>query len=150
MLSTSLGRPTSIVDEEIDIELPFDYESCDTTIDLSHPPTSPTSMTSSIHYIKLMQLTTTIRHRIYRLDRRSTKPPEDLLREIDEWERNIPQLAADTAHWSIPCCSKDWFIAKAYDTRLYLLRPLTADKATSNPAHLKLIAQYSAEACEVQ
>ena len=147
MLATSLGRPTSIPDEEIDIEVPFDRDVDSLTNDEA---TGHTSMTSSLHLIDLVRIVSTIRRRIYRLDEFRSKDPIDLLRDLDEWDARIPKRASDAACTKIPCCTKDWFLSKSLDARLCLLRPLTADSRSADPGHLKLLAQYAADACETQ
>jgi hypothetical protein len=73
MMAMSLGRPSGISDSDIDIELPLvrrffplprwqfssppalqqDYGVTDRVLDPQNPPTSPTSMSSSIQFIKL-------------------------------------------------------------------------------------------------
>ncbi|GAA5923003.1 uncharacterized protein JCM15063_003496 [Sporobolomyces koalae] len=150
MLATSLGRPCSIADEEIDNGLPLDYDVFDTVIDRANPPTAPTSMSSSICYLNLIRILGRIRRRMYRLDKPVTRDIRDLLVALDEWETTIPRGAVDPTCSSIPCCSRDWFLSKAFDARLCLLRPLTADSASADPNHLKLVARYAADACEIQ
>ncbi|GAA5990175.1 hypothetical protein JCM5350_002531 [Sporobolomyces pararoseus] len=147
MLATSLGRPTSIADEEIDIELPLDRDVNSLSLDEVKPHTS---MTSSLHLLHLIRLVSTIRKRIYRLDEYRTKEPTEFLQALEQWENTIPSVASDPACMTVPCCTRDWFLSKSYDARLCLLRPLTADSKTANPEHLKLIAQSAAEACEIQ
>ncbi|GAA6022533.1 hypothetical protein JCM11491_005591 [Sporobolomyces phaffii] len=147
MLATSLGRPTSIADEEIDIELPLDRNV--DSLDLQSTDTY-TSMSSALHLIHLIRLVGTIRRATYRLDGHASKEPTDLLRALAEWDEHIPGIASDPPSVSRPCCTRDWFLSKSADARLCLLRPLTVDSKTSDPEHLKLVAQYSADACEIQ
>lgn len=49
----SLGRPCGIADHDCDVELPLDFDCIATSFDTKNPPTSPTSMTSSILFTKL-------------------------------------------------------------------------------------------------
>jgi hypothetical protein len=146
MLATSLGRPTSIADEEIDIELPLDRDVDSLTLDVVKPHTS---MTSALYFIHLARLGSSIRKKIYRLDEERCKDPTESLQALDDWEARIPAIANDAACTTVPCCTKDWFLAKSFDAKLCILRPLTASK-TSNPEHLKILAQSAAEACEIQ
>ncbi|GAA5870303.1 hypothetical protein JCM16303_001956 [Sporobolomyces ruberrimus] len=149
MLATSLGRPTSLADEEIDIELPLDCDVESLSLE-QKPDKSYTSMTSSIHLIQLARRFDSARKRIYRLDGQGSKDPNDLLRALEEWESQIPAVSEEATCSSVPCCTRDWFLSKSFDARLCLLRPITVDSKTADPEHLKLLAQFAAEACEIQ
>ena len=151
MLSMTLGRPPNIADEDIDASMPLDVS------DVATEPTAEnvaeggpsTSMTSAIHYIKLKRIESRIQRVVYRVDRLSTEPPDSLLREIDEWERDIPNEAGRPDCWSVPMCSRDWFLLKSVEARMYLLRPVTAD--TTGPSYYNaVVARAAAEACELQ
>ncbi|GAA5887560.1 hypothetical protein JCM6882_001449 [Rhodosporidiobolus microsporus] len=150
MMAMSMGRPAGISDHDIDIELPLDYDCVSPTFDLDNPPTTTTSMTSSIQFIKLMRIESMIQKQAYRVDQPRDTRPEQILRLIDEWEAEIPAIAADANCWNVPCCSRDWFLTRSADARMYLLRPWTADPATAEPGLVRLIAKYAAEACEIQ
>ncbi|BGP44814.1 hypothetical protein JCM10450v2_000629 [Rhodotorula kratochvilovae] len=150
MMAMSLGRPCGIADHDCDIELPFDFDCIATAFDLQNPPQGPTSMTSSILFTKLMRIESIIQKQAYRVDEPSTERPEAVLRLIDEWEAQIPAVASDPSCWHVPCCSREWFLARSADARLYLLRPLTANPAAAEPSHIRLVAKYAAEACEIQ
>ncbi|GAA5947025.1 hypothetical protein JCM10213_007279 [Rhodosporidiobolus nylandii] len=149
-MAMSLGRPTSIPDHDIDIELPLDYHCGQATFDLDNPPSGPTSMTSSIQFIKLMRIESLIQKTAYRVDKASDQRPEPLLRMIDEWVEQIPAIATDPKCHETPCCSRDWFLSRAADARMYLLRPHTTNVATAEPELVKLMAKYAAEACAIQ
>ncbi|GAA5980242.1 hypothetical protein JCM11641_005517 [Rhodosporidiobolus odoratus] len=150
MMAMSLGRSVSIPDHDIDIELPLDYDCVTANPDLDNPPAGPTSMTSSLHFFKLMLIESIIQKQAYRVDRPNDRDPRPLLRMIDDWVAAIPAIASEPTCWTVPCCSQDWFLARAADARMYLLRPRTAEAATADPELVKLIAKYAADACEVQ
>ncbi|GAA6001857.1 hypothetical protein JCM10207_002353 [Rhodosporidiobolus poonsookiae] len=150
MLAMSLGRPLGIADHDIDIELPLDYDCVSATFDLQNPPAGATSMTSSILFIKLMRIYSLIHTTAYRVDRPNTERPEPLLRMLDEWETQIPPIAGDEQCYSVPCCSRDWFLWRSADAKMYLLRPRTLDPATAEPELIAHIARYAADACEIQ
>ncbi|GAA5832169.1 hypothetical protein JCM11251_004266 [Rhodosporidiobolus azoricus] len=150
MMAMSLGRPAGISDHDIDIELPLDYDCVSSTFDLDNPPTETTSMTSSIQFIKLMRIESKIQKTAYRVDQPRDTRPEELLRLIDEWEAEIPAIASDPNCPNVPCCSRDWFLTRSADARMYLLRPWTADPRTAEPGLVRLIAKYAADACEIQ
>lgn len=147
MMAMSLGRPAGISDHDIDIELPLvrslsclssgfrtdrrplqDYGVTDRAMDPANAPSGPTSMSSSIQFIKLcvsslpssrlskdptdvdlcsMRIESLIQKQAYRVDRPSSERPEPLLQLIDEWVVNIPSVAADESCWQLPCCSRD-------------------------------------------
>ncbi|GJN91630.1 hypothetical protein Rhopal_004653-T1 [Rhodotorula paludigena] len=153
MLAMSLGRPCGIADHDCDVELPLDFDCIATSFDTKNPPTGPTSMTSSILFTKLMRIETMIQKQAYRVDvstPSSVESPDAVLKLIDQWEAQIPAAASDPNCWTIPLCSRDWLLARSGEARLYLLRPLTADPATAQPSHVRLIARFAADACETQ
>ncbi|GAA6032719.1 hypothetical protein JCM8097_000758 [Rhodosporidiobolus ruineniae] len=150
MMAMSLGRPASISDHDIDIELPLNFHCVSADFNLDNPPQGPTSMSSSIHFIKLMRIESIIQKQAYRVDKTSDEPPEPLLQLLDQWDAEIPDVAAEPNCWTIPCCTREWFLSRSADARMYLLRPRTADPATADPRFVKLIAKYAAEACEIQ
>lgn len=100
-----------------------------------------------------MRIETMIQKQAYRVDvstPSSVESPDAVLKLIDQWEAQIPAAASDPNCWTIPLCSRDWLLARSGEARLYLLRPLTADPATAQPSHVRLIARFAADACETQ
>lgn len=83
------------------------------------------------------------------MDRPTTEPPDALLAQIDAWEAAIPLEASTPACQLIPCCERDWFLIKGAEARMYVLRPLTVNR-TAQPAHVVLLAQCAASACDTQ
>ncbi|GAA5850111.1 hypothetical protein JCM8547_001015 [Rhodosporidiobolus lusitaniae] len=150
MMAMSLGRPASISDHDIDIELPLDVDCVSSNFDPESKPAGPTSMSSSIHFIKLMRIESLIQKQAYRVDQPVTERPEPLLKMMDDWEESIPAVASEPTCWQLPCCSCDWFKTRVADARMYLLRPRTSNPATAEPALVALIARTAAEACEIQ
>lgn len=88
----------------------------------------------------------------YRVDRPNTDSPDEILRMIDEWEAEIPPEAAAPNCWTIPCCSRDFFLMRAYETRLYLIRPMAVGGkgVQCDPQYVRLMAETAALACETQ
>ncbi|GAA5926519.1 hypothetical protein JCM3775_001040 [Rhodotorula graminis] len=150
MMAMSLGRPCGIADHDCDIELPFDVDCIATAFDLPNPTPGPTSMTSSILFTKLMRIESVIQKQSYRVDAPSAERPEAVLRLIDDWEAQIPPIASEPTCWNVPCCSRDWFLGRSGEARLYLLRPLTANPSTADPSLIRLVAKHAAETCEIQ
>ncbi|KAK4699907.1 hypothetical protein P7C70_g6347, partial [Phenoliferia sp. Uapishka_3] len=149
MMAMSLGRPTGIADRDIDIELPLNVDCVESN------PTSAlvtgvcTSMSSSIHLICLKRIESLIQKQVYRVDRPTTEQPNELLARIDEWEAAIPAEAASPTSGNLPCCSRDYFIMRGVESRLYLLRPLAVGPGADKQL-VGLLARYAADACEVQ
>jgi hypothetical protein len=90
-----------------------------------------------------------IQKQVYRVDRPATDPPDEILARIDSWEAGIPAEAVSPTSWNIPCVSRDYFIMRGLEARLYLLRPLTASPSADR-RNVALLAKFAAEACETQ
>lgn len=94
VVSMSLGRPFSISDRHIDLELPVDVD--DDVEDpalLASPQTytKPTSLTFAIYLFKLRRIDSRIQHKIYRADRPlpSLRPKMDALYlELEQWKES--------------------------------------------------------------
>jgi hypothetical protein len=94
VVSMSLGRPFSISDRHIDLDLPLDVNDDveDPTI-LTAPqdPNKTTSLTFAIYLFKLRRIDSRIQHKIYRADRpiSSLRPKMDpLYLELEEWKES--------------------------------------------------------------
>lgn len=103
-------------------------------------------MSSSIHLLVLKRIESIIQKQVYRVDRPALDGPDELLRRLDEWEAAIPSEASSPTAWSVPCCSRDYFLMRGLEARLYLLRPLAV--AGAEPRLIALLAGYAAAACE--
>ena len=94
VVSMSLGRPFSISDRHIDLDLPLDVD--DDTLDPAlltnpQPHSKPTSLTFAIYLFKLRRIDSRIQHKIYRADRplSSLRPKMDpLYLELEEWKES--------------------------------------------------------------
>ncbi|ORY82921.1 fungal-specific transcription factor domain-domain-containing protein [Leucosporidium creatinivorum] len=146
MMAMSLGRPTGISDRDIDIGLPFNVD----CVDLN--PTAPlddsitTSSTSSNRLIELKRIESRIQKHAYRVDRPTIEPPDELLKAIADWEARIPAEAALATCHRVPLVSRDHFLLRGAEARMYLLRPLTVNH-DADPKYVALLAQSAAEAC---
>ncbi|KAJ5542954.1 C6 transcription factor [Penicillium sp. DV-2018c] len=97
VVSMSLGRPFSIADRHIDLDLPLDVDDDiqDPTL-LSAPqdPTKTTTLTFAIYLIKLRRIDSRIQHKIYRADRTlsALRPKMDpLYLELEQWKESALQ-----------------------------------------------------------
>ncbi|KAJ5509029.1 hypothetical protein N7527_011172 [Penicillium freii] len=94
VVSVSLGRPFSISDRHIDLNLPLEVDDDieDPTL-LTAPldPTKTTTLTFAIYLFKLRRIDSRIQHKIYRADRplSSLRPKMDpLYLELEEWKES--------------------------------------------------------------
>ncbi|KAL8287174.1 hypothetical protein RQP46_003626 [Phenoliferia psychrophenolica] len=142
MMSLSLGRPTGISDRDIDIEMPLDIDCVNPNPVPSAVTGACTSLTSAIHLINLKRIESAIQKQAYRVDRPATDSPDDLLQRIDAWEAAIPAEASSPSSWNIPCVSRDYFLMRGLESRLFLLRPLTVEP-DADRQHIKLLADSS-------
>ncbi|KAJ5170736.1 Transcription factor [Penicillium coprophilum] len=94
VVSMSLGRPFSISDRHIDLDLPVEVDDDieDPTL-LTAPldPNKTTSLTFAIYLFKLRRIDSRIQHKIYRADRplSSLRPKMDpLYLELEQWKES--------------------------------------------------------------
>jgi hypothetical protein len=94
VVSMSLGRPFSISDRHIDLDLPLDVDD-----DIQDPalltapqdPNKTTSLTFAIYLFKLRRIDSRIQHKIYRADKplSSLRPKMDpLYLELEQWKES--------------------------------------------------------------
>lgn len=143
MVSLLLGRPPGISDDDIDAELPI--------VESKSAGTRP--MASAVHYIKLKKLESKIQRAVFTIGKRQTMTTADVypfLQSIDQWESEIPFEASRDQYWTVPCCSRDWFLLRGVETRLHLLRPLCQEEGEMAQAFLPKLAQVAAQGCELQ
>ncbi|KAJ5888760.1 hypothetical protein N7495_008801 [Penicillium taxi] len=92
VVSMSLGRPFSISDRHIDLDLPIEIDDHveDPALLTAHQvPTQNTSLTFAMHLFKLRRIDSRIQHKIYRADRAlsSLRPKMDpLYLELEQWK----------------------------------------------------------------
>ncbi|KAJ5498511.1 C6 transcription factor [Penicillium expansum] len=112
VVSMSLGRPFSISDRHIDLDLPLEVDDDieDPTL-LTAPldPTKTTTLTFAIYLFKLRRIDSRIQHKIYRADRplSSLRPKMDpLYLELEQWKEsavlrfNGPDLDYPMLHYN--------------------------------------------------
>ncbi|WVW79351.1 hypothetical protein I302_101319 [Kwoniella bestiolae CBS 10118] len=155
LISHASGRPVSIADEVIDVDMPADV---DTTV--ADPQVIKlalasqggisdrlTNMTSAIMSIKMYRIRSRIHAALPAL--RNSKTSRELtvgfLKELEEWRQNIPRQEKDTA---IPMQAEDRFRWRYFLCVLLALRP-SIIKASPNDPTLGLCATAAAEACEL-
>lgn len=94
VVSMSLGRPFSISDRHIDLDLPWDVnDDVEDSAILTAPqdPTQTTNLTFAIYLFKLRRIDSRIQHKIYRADRplSSLRPKMDpLYLELEQWKES--------------------------------------------------------------
>ncbi|KAL7418364.1 hypothetical protein Q5752_006822 [Cryptotrichosporon argae] len=148
MMALLLGRPPGISDDDIDVDLP---ELFVPEANLSIAGMRTASMASSIHYIRLKRIESRIQRAVYTVARDAPQTdPWALLRELDDWEAEIPAEASANACWSLPCCSRDWFHLRGVEARLQLLRPLCTNDQATKTTLLPQLALNAARGCELQ
>ncbi|KAI2614671.1 fungal-specific transcription factor domain-containing protein [Hypoxylon fragiforme] len=109
-ISIAIGRPPSISDRDIDVELPYDIN--EDTIDdevirlastrVSNIPVNPpNTLTSFIHRVRLKQIESEIQHDVYRVDQPKEVSKTIINSFIDRlhaWKDAIPHEAAHYVH----------------------------------------------------
>ncbi|KAJ5933523.1 hypothetical protein N7454_005852 [Penicillium verhagenii] len=96
VVAMSLGRPFSISDRHIDLDLPWDVDDDveDPAILTAPPslnPTKTTNLTFAVYLFKLRRIDSRILHKIYRADRliSSLRPKMDpLYLELEQWKES--------------------------------------------------------------
>ncbi|EPS29190.1 hypothetical protein PDE_04139 [Penicillium oxalicum 114-2] len=97
VVAMSLGRPFSISDRHIDLDLPLDVDDDIRDPELLAAPIDPnksSSLTFGIYLVKLRRIDSRIQHKIYRADRPlpSLRPKMDhLYRELEQWKESAAQ-----------------------------------------------------------
>lgn len=98
VVSMSLGRPFSLPDRHIDVELPLDVNDDvrdPALLSAPQPPDRLTTLTFAIYLIRLRRIDSRIQHKIYRADR----PLHSLLSKMD-------RLYLDLEEWKISATSR--------------------------------------------
>ncbi|KAG0151788.1 hypothetical protein CROQUDRAFT_667781 [Cronartium quercuum f. sp. fusiforme G11] len=129
-MALQLGRPIAIQDTDIDIELPLDIDcrvtngdqireralaiskalaESNTTLETNPYPLGITSMSSSLHHIRLRKLLTKVKETVYHHQREKSGPhAEDVRRrenldrlskELDTWRRTSPRWVNTDAEY---------------------------------------------------
>lgn len=96
-ISLSLGRPFSIADRHIDLDLPLDVDDDVRDPAILSPPQPPpttkvTTLSLAVALFRLRQIDSKIQHSIYRADRplHTLRPKMDkLYRELEEWKASV-------------------------------------------------------------
>ena len=153
-MSMTLGRPPGISDDDIDVSLPrVDLDS----IKVSVQEMCKHSTVSAVHYFKLKRIESQIQRVHYTVVGRDQHRAVDLswplLRQLDQWEAEIPMEATSPHRDDLPCCSRDWFQLRGVEAKLHLLRPMCSIGAHGGHTvteSLALLAQNAAKGCELQ
>jgi len=101
-VSIPLGRPFSISDRDIDVQLPLDVdEHCQdihvleqaSKIDPDIARTESTSLTAFLHILRLRRIESSIQQTIYRVDQSTNVTDAEIeiyLDQLENWKRLIP------------------------------------------------------------
>ncbi|KAK5120928.1 hypothetical protein LTR85_005712 [Meristemomyces frigidus] len=101
-ISIPLGRPFSVADHDIDIELPLDVdEACQdiralqlaAMLDANMPRTESTTLTAFLHILRIRRIESSIQQTIYRVDRPvsvTDAAVDCYLEQLEHWRLMIP------------------------------------------------------------
>lgn len=110
-VSIILGRPFSISDRDVDVELPLDVEEACEDIGILElareaalqspdtPTTSSTSMTGFLYILRLRRIESQIQQSIYRVDQSApatAAKAEKLIEQLELWRKSMPADACST------------------------------------------------------
>ncbi|KAK2015760.1 hypothetical protein LZ32DRAFT_602064 [Colletotrichum eremochloae] len=131
VVSTALGRPFALHDDDIDVE-PFadaDDEDIDATGIRQRSALQPSTMAVPLHLLRLRQLSSKIVKSVYSNKRNAQMSvPEreaiihSLHRELIDWRRSMPFPLPDT-HPQVPHLSSNWYDFNYYMQVAMLYRP---------------------------
>ncbi|KAI8717112.1 Zn(2)-C6 fungal-type domain-containing protein [Fusarium sp. LHS14.1] len=144
LLSTLMGRPMGVVDEQCDLSYPLDVD--DSQLKTEHPKSRqsdepPTNMSSAIHLFKLARFNSEIKCVLYCADRQYppyTQPVitdteswrVDILNRLQQWRQDIPRHEEGSARHHLNL----WCEIKYHELLMLILRPNpqfhNPDKAT--------------------
>ncbi|KUJ08658.1 uncharacterized protein LY89DRAFT_676572 [Mollisia scopiformis] len=166
-IAIAMGRPPSISDHDIDIDLPLDVDEANrdlnvlkaaAEVDRSVPAFPQTTMSCYIHLLRLKVIDSEIQHKIYRVDR--VKSPETIYKTTDlileklyAWKAAIPP---ESTHWDPSdrqsfrgdeYRSYDSHMASYHKTIRVLLQPRLYEEKI-NKRYLALCAEACRAVCE--
>ncbi|KAK4687077.1 hypothetical protein P7C73_g3034, partial [Tremellales sp. Uapishka_1] len=147
LISHSSGRPVSIADKDIDVEMTTHAPYTSLEADTRRTNEGLTDMSSATHSIQLYRIRSRVHTAFYSLD---PKPPSreetvGFLKELEDWRQNIPRLGSSGVQ--VPMQPESRFHMRYFQCVLYTLRPAVLRAQPSDP-HLSLCATAAAEACE--
>lgn len=106
-----MGRPPSLSDHDIDVDLPLDVDEANRDIDVLRQASSAEvdktipafpqkTMTCFIHLLRLRRIDSDIQHHIYRVDRRTTskdiyEATDMFLEKLTAWKDAIPHESTE-------------------------------------------------------
>ncbi|OXB38059.1 hypothetical protein J007_02164 [Cryptococcus neoformans] len=170
LISHASGRPVSIADQDIDVDMPLDIDSSITdpvelhaavaalqSANAASAGKSPgqrrstplTDLTSAIHSIKLYRIRSQVHAAFYAVGAPSPsrEATVNFLAQLDDWEKNVPKPGAPQ---DIPMQAADRLKMRYLHCVLFTLRPAVC-KLMDNPSDRRwgLCATAAAEACEL-
>ncbi|KAI5861689.1 fungal-specific transcription factor domain-containing protein [Durotheca rogersii] len=152
-ISIAVGRPPSLSDHDIDVELPLDINE-DTLDDeivrqaamrvTNIPVNPPNTLTSFIHRTRLKQIESEIQHIVYRVDRPNDVSDATInvfLDQLNAWKDNIPYETAHYVHRQESAYEgAELYTIHYYRCVRFLLYPQLA-KSPVNMHYVKLCAE---------
>ncbi|KAL4736622.1 fungal-specific transcription factor domain-containing protein [Aspergillus similis] len=148
VVSTALGRPFAIQDEDITVE-PFadnDDENITPAGIIPRAKLGPSSMAVPLHILELRKIASTIATEIHSLQRSqqlSTSTQENLHKRLIEWRRSMP-FPLPEAKSKVPHLCTSWFDLNYYTHLVMLYRPSVAQAtANINSVEIDILAESS-------
>ncbi|KAH8678294.1 fungal-specific transcription factor domain-containing protein [Xylariales sp. PMI_506] len=162
-LSISLGRPPSISDHDIDVELPLDVDDSVQDVDAfnlaslrdqSQPANPPTNLTYFIHLIRLKRIQSEIQTTIYRVDAvpnpiESERATDRFLDSLASWKKAIPPKIGtwDVMKGQKPAYREDVYMISYHRCVRLLLQPQLYAKVI-NDRYFELCMESCRGVCE--
>ncbi|KAL4819550.1 fungal-specific transcription factor domain-containing protein [Aspergillus spinulosporus] len=148
VVSTALGRPFAIQDEDITVE-PFadnDDENITPAGIIPRAKLGPSSMAVPLHILELRKIASTIGTEMYSLQRSrdpSTNTQEILHKRLIEWRRSMP-FPLPEAKSKVPHLCTSWFDLNYYTHLIMLYRPSVVQATVNiNTVEIDILAKSS-------
>lgn len=159
-VARTVGRPCSIADREIDIDLPAniddslgtDEEITAAILESSTNPHQITSLTAAIHIIKLQQLESKICKTVCRVDKPISSISPDKIAELrhalEEWKANIPKVQDAGLGERPPYTATDYYMIQYHKALLLLFLPFLSSLTATHP-DFRQVAYSAGQICQL-
>lgn len=146
-VSNSFGRPFSLSDRDIDVDLPIDID--ESVVDESlimreyvlaykAPDSQVTSRTHAIHHFRFIQIESEIQNKIYRVDVEVNDIPRDeinkLILKMKKWASTIPPSSSS---------EYDYYLYLFNKQIRYLIQPFLSKLTNDDPLFIECITAAS-------
>lgn len=151
----AIGRPPSISDHDIDVELPLDVDEgvhdsellqqlCQGGAAPSRQGRAASNLTPFIHRTRLKRIESEIQHTVYRVDQLGRVPESvitDFFSRLEQWRSEIPREASSyTPHGTTPYDGVEFYTIHYHRCVRFLLYPRLTTPSP-NMHYLRLCAQ---------